>query len=1300
MVAFRRVGLLSLRNLSRPAGRIGGVEADDLPAETGTNRRGNTHVNSDDGARGRRAIMAVSIVGVTLTALPVAGVSATAPPDPPDGTESAAETSTTTTEVVVPSTDVPPTTVEAPPTTTIVESVPSTTEPPTDATEVTAPVVDEPTSTAVTAPSTSIDAVLEPPAVESPAPSTTTTTTTTTVSDVAAAGGADALAVEAVGSVAGTVSGSDGSAAEGVRVELYDESFGLVRSATANASGAFVLAGVPAGGPYRLYAWDPHGRYADEYWENTQDSSQATLITVGEGTATSVAMVLSSSSVAGTVRDAAGAPLSGITVWLSGDNGSWSVSTDGSGRYHIAPVVPGTYTLQFSDGSRTYQSEYWDDAGDLGSATPITIGDGDVRVLDAVLAATAPGSVAGTVTGGDGGAATGVRVDLYDESSGFTRSTTTGVDGAFVFASVPAGGPYRLSFFDPLGRYAGEYWENTQNYWEATPIEMTDGGTVSIAAVLSSSSVAGTVTDAAGAPLSGIYVYLSGDNGSWSGYTDGSGRYSIAPVVPGTYTLQFVDGWRTYRSEYWDDAGDLGSATPITIGDADVQVLDAVLAATAHGSVAGTVAGSDGSAAAGIAVDLYDESSGYTRSTTTGVDGAFVFASVPVGGPYRLSFFDPQGRYAGEYWQDTQNYWEATPIEMTDGGTVSIAAVLSSSSVAGTVTDAAGAPLSGIYVSLSGDNGSWSAYTDGSGRYHIAPVVPGTYTLQFVDGSRTHRSEYWDNAGDLGSATPITIGDGDVRVLDAALAATAHGSVAGTVTGPDDSVAEGIVVELYDESSGYGRSTTTGADGAFVFASVPVGGPYRLSFWDPHGRYAFEYWQDTQNWFEATRIEMTDGGTVSIAAELDRTLSTLLSGVVSDVAGNPLAGITVVVEGLDGSWYTSADSNSAGGYYIVGVEPGTYRLRFFDSDGSHRSEWWNDAATAGAATAIAVTDGATLTFDAALSPVAQETAPSVPLGLSTSVAPASGVGSGEVRLSWSAPASNGGSSVTDYVIERSTNGTTWVTIVDGVSTSTSYLAIGLSNGTAYQFRVSARNAIGDGPATAPVTATPRAVPGAPLGLAAVVAPASGVGSGEVRLSWAVPASDGGSPVTDYVIERSTNGFTWVTVVDGVSTATSHTVSGLSNGTAYQFRVTARNAVGDGQPSAEVSATPRTLPSVPLALSAAVAPVSGVGSGEVRLSWAVPASDGGSPVTDYVIEQSTNGTTWVTVVDGVSTTSNFKVTGLTNGTTYQFRVSARNAVGDGPSSVAVSATPRTVPGAPSSLVAAVAPVSASVRVRFA
>ena len=139
-------------------------------------------------------------------------------------------------------------------------------------------------------------------------------------------------------------------------------------------------------------------------------------------------------------------------------------------------------------------------------------------------------------------------------------------------------------------------------------------------------------------------------------------------------------------------------------------------------------------------------------------------------------------------------------------------------------------------------------------------------------------------------------------------------------------------------------------------------------------------------------------------------------------------------------------------------------------------------------------------------------------------------------------------------------------------------------------------------------------------------------------------------------------------------------------------VTARRAsrVGDAADGAGGAAT----------LAAAVAPVSGVGSGEVRLTWSAPASNGGSPVTDYVIEQSTNGTTWVTIVDGVSTAMSHTVSGLSNGTGYQFRVSARNAAGDGSSSIAVSATPRTVPGAPQTISGAVAPVSGSVRVRFA
>ena len=75
-----------------------------------------------------------------------------------------------------------------------------------------------------------------------------------------------------------------------------------------------------------------------------------------------------------------------------------------------------------------------------------------------------------------------------------------------------------------------------------------------------------------------------------------------------------------------------------------------------------------------------------------------------------------------------------------------------------------------------------------------------------------------------------------------------------------------------------------------------------------------------------------------------------------------------------------------------------------------------------------------------------------------------GVGSGRVRLTWQAPSADRRRPITDYVVQRSYNGgATWVSLSDGVSTSRSYTATGLTNGATYQFRVAARNAVGWGP---------------------------------------------------------------------------------------------------------------------------------------------------------------------------------------------------------------------------------------------
>ena len=101
-----------------------------------------------------------------------------------------------------------------------------------------------------------------------------------------------------------------------------------------------------------------------------------------------------------------------------------------------------------------------------------------------------------------------------------------------------------------------------------------------------------------------------------------------------------------------------------------------------------------------------------------------------------------------------------------------------------------------------------------------------------------------------------------------------------------------------------------------------------------------------------------------------------------------------------------------------------------------------------------------------------------------------------------------------------------------------------------------------------------------IGILAVVpsAPRSVVvvrGNASLAVRWTVPASTGGSYITDYLVRYSANnGATWKTFTDPVSTATSCTVTGLINGKNYVIKVVANNAVGSSLPSANSApATP-------------------------------------------------------------------------------------------------------------------------------
>ncbi len=195
--------------------------------------------------------------------------------------------------------------------------------------------------------------------------------------------------------------------------------------------------------------------------------------------------------------------------------------------------------------------------------------------------------------------------------------------------------------------------------------------------------------------------------------------------------------------------------------------------------------------------------------------------------------------------------------------------------------------------------------------------------------------------------------------------------------------------------------------------------------------------------------------------------------------------------------------------------------------------------------------------------------PSAPAGLTGTA------GDGQVALSWAPPTATGGSPVTGYNVYLSTTSGSRGTEL-GTVTTPGYTATGLANGTKYYFRVTAVNALGEGPASAQVAVVaglttsapppPLAPPSAPFALMV------GVASAQVSLSWTAPTATGGSPVTGYNVYESTAPGAAGTKVASV-TATGYTATGLTNGTTYYFEVTAVNVAGEGPASAQVSATP-------------------------------------------------------------------------------------------------------------------------------
>ena len=261
--------------------------------------------------------------------------------------------------------------------------------------------------------------------------------------------------------------------------------------------------------------------------------------------------------------------------------------------------------------------------------------------------------------------------------------------------------------------------------------------------------------------------------------------------------------------------------------------------------------------------------------------------------------------------------------------------------------------------------------------------------------------------------------------------------------------------------------------------------------------------------------------------------------------------------------------------------------------------------------------------------------PGAPTGVSATAGP------GQATISWTAPASDGGSAITGYDVTPYIGGVAQSASSVGVVTQATIQ--GLTNGTTYTFRVAATNDVGTGPESADSNAvTPQKL------------------NQTISVSTHAPASA-----------------TFGTSFTVAATALGGAVSLLELGRVLELGRHVHDDERDGHVLGEVRpgrgrrrTTRRrrwSSPSQrrrPCRVSRRGVTATSA-TGEATVNWTAPASNGGSAITGYDVTTYVAGVLQSTKSVGLVTQTT--VTGLTNGTTYTFRVAAKNIAGTGPES---------------------------------
>jgi fibronectin type 3 domain-containing protein len=383
--------------------------------------------------------------------------------------------------------------------------------------------------------------------------------------------------------------------------------------------------------------------------------------------------------------------------------------------------------------------------------------------------------------------------------------------------------------------------------------------------------------------------------------------------------------------------------------------------------------------------------------------------------------------------------------------------------------------------------------------------------------------------------------------------------------------------------------------------------------------------------------------------------------------------------GLAISNYKVYRATASGGTYSVAATLGNV-LTYTDTglpNGATR--WYKVSAVNDAGEGAQSSSASNTTFDV----------PSAPASLSATAGP----DAGELKLTWQAPASDGGLAITNYKVYHATSSGGTYNLAATLGNVLTFTDAGLPNGGTRWFKISAVNDAGEGAQTASASATTFDLPAVPSNLAATPGP----GVGEIKLTWQAPSTNGGTLIISYNVYRATTSGGTYSLAASLGNVLTFIDAGLANGATRFYKVSAANLVGEGPQSASGSTTTFDLPTEPRNLAAS----SGPGAGEISLSWQAPSSNGGAPITGYKVYRATSSGGTYSAIASLGSVLSFKDTGLPSSATRYYKVTASNLVGEGTQSTEASATSPAIvpPSAPLSLAATPGPGAGQIKLTW-